>query len=368
MKLKNLLFSISLIAVAILFIFSGLSKSINPFGFSNQIGDYFAAVGVSIGTMCAMILAVAVCGVEILLGLLLLTRIHLKKVAFVSLLTMVFFTALTTWIAIANPVSDCGCFGEVIKISNIQTLLKNICILPLTVIIFRYAKEFQAPARGSNWLIMLGLALISVFPSFYFATTLPLIDSTPYKVGVNIPEALSGKTDQMTNNEEVILQYKNRQTEEIHDFALSDTTWYDDTKWEYVATLDGVTEFGGEVNGLSTRPEMPMIMGGGKDISDIVLSGPLPLMIIVSPTMDYLDNEDLHKLKISHLNKGGRVILLTSGSLVEVPMAVEAFNSDNTTLKTIIQNYQGGVMLLENGVITHKWSMQEIPNVSPILE
>jgi len=366
MKLKNLLFNISIILVALLFIFSGLSKSINPFGFSNQIADYFVALGINIGGTYTLLPAIFICGAEILLGILLLTRIELKKVAIAALLTMVFFTGLTTWIAIANPVSDCGCFGEVLKISNTVTLLKNIVLLLLTIVIFWMRNDFESPKRAQNKILIMAAILLSLVPGLYFSATLPMIDATPYKIGVNVPEALSEQEFNSADSEQILLRYRNKETGKEHDFKIDDTTWYNSNQWEYVTTLEGGTEIGEIEETLSTRPVIPMLTARGEDISEIVLSGELPLMLIISPKLNFINSTELNKLTISHLNKDGRVILLTSMPLTELTMAVEAFNSDNTTLKTIIQNYQGGVMILQNGVITHKWAMQKIPNRSPI--
>ena len=367
MKLKNLLFSISLISVALLFIFSGLSKAINPFGFSNQIADYLAAVGITIDNSDTLLPAILICGAEILLGILLLTRIGLKTVATAALLTMIFFTALTTWIAIANPVSDCGCFGEVLKVSNTATLIKNIVLLILTVVIFGRRKDFEATKRAQNKIVIIVAVLMSLVPGLYFSANLPMLDATPYKIGVDVPNTLSNQVDE-DSAEEILLRYRNKETGDECDFNLEDTTWHNSAKWEYVSTLEGGNDIAETTEELSTRPVIPMLTARGDDISEIVLSGELPLMIIISPKLNFINTPKLNELKINHLNKGGRVILLTAMPLTEVPIAVEAFNSDNTTLKTIIQNYQGGVLLLQNGVITHKWAMQRIPHISPITD
>lgn len=365
MKLKNLLFNISIVTVALLFIFSGLSKSVNPFGFSNQISDYMAALGIHLEGAYTLLPAILICGAEVLLGILLLTRIELKKMAIAALLTMIFFTGLTTWIAIANPVSDCGCFGEVLKISNVATLVKNIILLLLTIVIFCRRKDFESPKRAQNKIVIMVAILMSLIPGLYFSATLPMLDVTPYKIGVNVSEALSAHQSE-ADTEQILLRYRNKITGNEHDFQIDDTTWYDSNKWEYVSTLDGGDDIAQIENELSTRPVIPILTARGDDISQIVLSGELPLMLIISPKLKFINTTRLNELKISHLNKGGRVILLTAMPLTEIPMAVEAFNSDNTTLKTIIQNYQGGVIILLNGVITHKWAMQKIPHISPI--
>ena len=366
MKSKNLLFNISNTLVALLFIFSGVTKAINPFGFSNQIADYFVAFGIDNGAEYTLPLAIIGCSFEVLLGMLLLTRIELKKVAAITLLIMIFFTGLTTWIAITNPVSDCGCFGEILKISHTETLLKNIVLLLLTIVIFWKRNDFEAPKRAQNKIVILTAVLLAVTPGLYFSATLPMIDATPYKIGVNVPETLSDNESNSDSNEQILLRYRNKETGLEQDFQIDDTTWYNSNKWEYVSTLEGGTDIGETEESLSTRPVIPMLKANGEDISEIVLDGELPLMLIIAPKLDFINSAVLNSLNASHLNKGGRVILLTAMPLTELTMAVEAFNSDNTTLKTIIQNYQGGVMILQNGVITHKWAMQKIPRKSPI--
>ena len=104
---------------------------------------------------------------------------------------MIFFTLLTFVLAIFNPVSDCGCFGDAIKLTNWQTFFKNLLTLPFAWIIFRNKDRYDDELAG--WRVF-SLSLVSVIfavgISVYSYRNLPMLDFRPFKTGTNIPEAM----------------------------------------------------------------------------------------------------------------------------------------------------------------------------------
>lgn len=113
------------IVLAAVFIFSGLAKSVDPWGTALKIGDYIAAMGLGVSENVALALSVLLCGGELLLGLGVLFGVRRRETSFLVMIAMCFFTITTLWIAIANPIADCGCFGDAVKLTNWQTFFKD---------------------------------------------------------------------------------------------------------------------------------------------------------------------------------------------------------------------------------------------------
>ena len=127
---------ISKLITGLVFTFSGFVKCIDPLGTSYKINDYLVDFGWTGLTDLALPLSILMCGLELLIGLMLLLNIKTNWAAVMALIFMVFYTPLTLYIAIYNPVTDCGCFGDALVISNWATFSKNIVLLALAIILF----------------------------------------------------------------------------------------------------------------------------------------------------------------------------------------------------------------------------------------
>ncbi len=173
------------------FIFSGFVKVIDPLGYGYKIADYLEAMNLasidSISLPFAIILAVF----ELVIGFSLFFNQLPKLGALGALIMMVFFTPLTLWLAIANPVSDCGCFGDALVITNWQTFFKNLVLLAMAILLFAQRKKMKTAYRaGVQWVIMFIVGFASLGLSIYCLKTLPIIDFRPYHVGANIAEGM----------------------------------------------------------------------------------------------------------------------------------------------------------------------------------
>ena len=145
---------VAAILIGALFIFSGFVKGIDPLGTTYKLVDYFEAFGMPFFNPIALPLSIALSGAEMLIGFMLLFRVKNRLAAWGALIFMVGFTILTFFSALFNPVSDCGCFGDAIKLSNWATFYKNLVILPLAVLVF-YGSKNRKEMFGKcayNWL------------------------------------------------------------------------------------------------------------------------------------------------------------------------------------------------------------------------
>lgn len=350
---NSAIFHIARLLLATLFIFSGLSKGVNPFGLSIQLGEYFNALNISFLTPLSPLFAVLLPAAETLLGFMLLFGLARRISAWALMLAMSFFTLLTLWISIANPVNDCGCFGDLLKISNTATFVKNLLFMIPTIVIFSLRNaEFKSKTNSiALWVVAIVLSFIlPVYTTF----NLPLIDATPFKIGVNIPHAMEIPADAQQSVQQTVLHYKNLQSGKIEQFSINDTTWQDNSKYEFMDAVNEVISQGY----IPPIASFPMLDRNGNDMSAELLECD-KLLIIAAVNV-----EDIEMQTIANLRNQDdvRVVILTSASLNALPADIEAYNSDYSLIRTMVQFPQGGALMLKNGTIVNKWTMTNLPN------
>lgn len=341
---SKLFYNISRWTLALVFIFSGLAKSINPFGLSIQLGDYLSVMNLGWIKPLAPLGAILLPSLELLLGVMLLAGLSRRLAAWGVMLAMSFFTGLTLWIALYNPVSDCGCFGDILKLTNWETFIKNVILLPMSIVVFR----MRNGAKSATNTLYIAAIPLSFALSVYTWFNLPLIDATPFKIGTNLLQAISIPADAAQAEYKTVLIYKNLADNSLHEFSLDDTQWQDTTKWVYVDSQNIVIKEGY----VPPIKSLPMLDQNSRDVANEILASGGALTIIVTNDPQEINIE-------SALRLGGRVILLTSIN-TGLPDRIEHYTSDYSVISTIIQNYAGGALILENGVIVEKKSLREL--------
>ncbi|MDD3685314.1 MAG: DoxX family protein [Bacteroidales bacterium] len=219
----------SRIFTGLVFIFSGFVKVVDPLGSAYKFTDYFTALGLDFLAPAALTLAIIMSVAELVIGIALLFNLFPKLAAWGLLLFMGFFTPLTLWLAVANPVSDCGCFGDALILTNWETFYKNLIILAFTAVVFIYRKRFK-PAWNPffQWSLGIFFTLASTVLAFHCLRNLPVIDFRPYHIGANIPEGMTVPEDQKDNKdvyESTFIYEKDGKQQEFTADKLPDTTW-----------------------------------------------------------------------------------------------------------------------------------------------
>ncbi|MEG2527602.1 MAG: hypothetical protein RSA94_02250 [Mucinivorans sp.] len=353
---SKLFYNIARYLLAALFVFSGLTKGVNPFGLSIQFNEYFSALSLPFLTPLSPLCAIVLPAGETLLGLLLAFGLMRGVTRWAVVVVMGFFTMLTLWIAVANPVNDCGCFGDVIKLSNWATFAKNVFFCALAVVYFINKTPPSRPLPGGVAYVLL-MAMASLALPLYCYWHLPMIDVTPYAKGNNIASLMRGTLHQESTTE---LIYRNLQTGRERTFSITDTTWQDDSQWAYVDTRTTTL-----TTGLAPRiSSLAMIDLYGQDRAPEILSQPGYLFLLVVPDPMRLtedENEWTADLIRGARQRDASVVLLTA---VEFRAASDSPFSDlmpmmvdRSVLQTMIQNRIGGVILLENGTVIDKWAL-----------
>lgn len=224
------------IILAVVFIFSGFMKTIDPWGTAVKIREYLDFFHMGWLSGWSIGIGIWLCAAELMMGCMLLFKVRLRLISIFALLTMTFFTILTLIIAVWNPLDDCGCFGDAIKIENWHSFFKNLILWPMSIVVW-YSCRGRKILNFSRKEIILTLLFATLAGSLgaYSWRHLPLVDLYPYKVGTDL------RTDVLCTrcaDRNLKLIYADRQSGELREFELSDTTWYDDSRWEYVRTTD----------------------------------------------------------------------------------------------------------------------------------
>ena len=228
--------------LAITFIFSGFVKAVDPLGTLYKLQDYAAAVDMQ-GVIPDWILltgAICLAAVEFWLGIMMLFAIQRRLVSRLILVFMSVMTLITLWIVIANPVKDCGCFGDAIKLSNGATFAKNIVLTLCAIIVALWPrKAFRFISKTNQWIVTNYTAIFILATSVWCLYDLPLFDFRPYHIGADIKQGMEIPAGaKQPKFETTFIMSKNGVQKE---FTIDN---YPDSTWTFVDTKTVQTEAG----------------------------------------------------------------------------------------------------------------------------
>lgn len=365
-RARSLITGVCRLVLAVVFIVSGFTKVIDPWGTSIKINEYLTIYGFDYLIPASMVFSIWLCGAEMMMGCMLLCKVRIRLVSIFALASMLFFTILTFLSATFIPVEDCGCFGEAIKLSPWETFFKNLALLPMAAVVWAYYRNDKILAfRRSEVALTIFFFLLTMGLGFYCYCHLPLIDFLPYKIGVNIREEMHASSAAGPEGElQTVLVYRNRMTGEEREFALDDTEWQDDTVWEWVDT-----KILGEVPEMNPMIEEFALRNGAEDVTDRVLATPGRLYLICVTRFDCIGRrcEDrLERLVERALQEGAHVVCITpeplQGNAIHSfgkSTPVPCYNIDGSTLKTMLRAHTG-IVVLDDGVIADKRNCRDI--------
>ena len=188
--MRKIAVNICRLVIALTFIFSGFVKAVDPLGTQYKIHDYLAAWGLAqyVPDLMTLAASVLLSTVEFFLGICLLFAIRRRLVSKAVLVIMIIMTLLTLWLAISDPVTDCGCFGDALVLTNWQTFWKNLILLGAAIVVCKWPLDMARLISESNqWIVMnytgLFILLIITGRSLY---TLPQFDFRPYHIGTDL--------------------------------------------------------------------------------------------------------------------------------------------------------------------------------------
>ena len=352
--------------LAALFIFSGFVKAVDPLGSFYKIQDYLTAFGMIswFPTYLPLFFAIILSSAEFCVGVFLFFGVRRKIASTLALLLMSVMTPLTLYLALANPVSDCGCFGDAWVLTNWQTFGKNIVLLVAAIAVFRDRKlMFRFVTLKIEWMVSLYTLLFVFALSFYCLEYLPVLDFRPYKIGTNIKAGMEipeGAKPSVFESRFVLEKDGRRQ-----EFTLDN---YPDSTWTFVETRTVLKEKGYE----PPIHDFSMISPDtGEDITESVLSDKGYAFLLVAHRIEEADDSNIDLINEIYdysVEHGYGFYALTSSPDEEIEVWRERTGAeypfcqmDDITLKTIIRS-NPGLLLIKGGTILNKWSDNQLPD------
>ena len=325
MKILN---TIARYIVGGLFIFSGLIKVNDPVGTQIKLEEYFSVFAVDIAPFfeslkpISLFLSMLLSTLEVVLGVALLFKYREKLVTKLLLAMIVFFTFLTFYSAYFNKVTDCGCFGDAIKLTPWESFIKDIVLLVFIVVLFINRKKNQLKEGLVKTVVVAASLAFCLIVAFWSVNHLPTIDFRAYKVGTSIP---------------------NDMLPPANDPGI----------------VPKITNFA--------------IYGDESDYTAEVLTGNKLLVVVHETEKTDADAYVMLNSLISALGNQVEVVAITASSgpqfealRHEVQLAIPYYYSDKTLLKTMVRS-NPGLVLLNNGKVMKKWHYNDVPDALELL-
>ena len=353
------------LVVALTFIFSGAVKSIDPWGTALSVNNYLASYGLEALKPLAVPFSIWLCGAELMMGCMLFFKVRIRMGSTFATASMIIFTIITFLSATFIPVEDCGCFGDVVKLTPWQSFIKNLILLPLIIIVWwRYRPDRMFAFSRLEFAMMIFFFTFSMGLGTYCYNHLPLVDLLPYKEGTNIAQAMEEARNRQHEGE-VVLVYRNRRTGKLKEFSLDDNAWENESRWEWVDTR--VSE------DVSDKVE-PMILefyiaDEVGEVTDSLLSikGNLYMLCVTNRArVSERCEQRLKKVVEQAAEEDAAIICLTPEPITRPTYhsfagskQVRCYNIDSKTMKTMLRA-NTGLVVLADGIVSHKSNCTDI--------
>ena len=365
-RLLKMIVNLCRIIVAVTFIFSGFVKAIDPIGTQYKLQDYLGAIGIAgiLPNWTLLAVAVFLAAIEFCIGIFLLFAIQRRLISKLTVAFMAFMTMVTVWIVVADPVKDCGCFGDALHLTNTETLIKNIVLLVCSLaIMYRPLAMFRFVSKSNQWIVTnytIVFILVSSGLSLYY---LPIFDFRPYHIGVNIPRGMEiPKGAKLPQFKTTFIMEKNGQRKE---FTLDN---YPDASWKFIDSKTVQTSEGyiPPIHDFSITDNKT-----GLDLTNSVLSHKGYTFLLIAPHLETADDSnfgDIDRLYEYAQSYDIPFYCLTASTTKAIKRWIDLTGAeypfcitDEAVLKTIIRS-NPGLLLLKDGTIINKWSHNNLPN------
>lgn len=362
--MKKAVVNLCRLLLAVVFILSGFVKAVDPLGTQYKIDDYLEAMHLAglLPSMATLSLSVLQAVVEFCLGIFLLFAIRRRFTTISVLAILAVMTPLTLWLAIANPIADCGCFGDAIVLTNWQTFFKNVVLLLAAIVVVRWPKEmFRFVSESNQWIAVNYSVVFILLTSLWCLYDLPLFDFRPYHVGANIQEGMEmPEGAAQPEFETTFIMEKDGHRQE---FGIDN---YPDSTWTFIDSRTVMTKEGY----VPPVHDFSITTLAGDDITGRVLSDTSYVFLLVAPFLEYADDSRLDLINEVYeyaKEQGYSFYGLTSSNEQAISRwrdmtgaEYEFCLTDGTTLKTIVRS-NPGLVLLKHGTVIRKWSHNNLP-------
>lgn len=365
--MKHVIDQFSRYFIGIFFIFSGLIKLNDPVGTEIKMEEYFEVFATDFHPVflifkgIAMEIGLLMIILEIVLGVAVLIYWKMRTTTTLVLILLIFFTFLTGYSHFTNAVTDCGCFGDAIKLTPFQSFIKDLILLVFVMHLFWYRKSYQQVLYTKSGNLVIGVVtVLSLVIGIYAIEHLPFIDFRAYKVGDNIPE-------QMKPQEQPVFEYvfirKDNGKEERSTKYLMDTTLY---KYKSVEQLNPDKTKAKITDYSVSTPE-------GEDVTQMTFEGNKLLFVMYDVKKASTGNMDQIRELIKNLDGQVDMMILTSSGPDEAEafrhehqLAIPYYLADATVLKTIVRA-NPGITVWSDGTVKGMWHHNDTPDASDVL-
>ncbi|MEN8229572.1 MAG: BT_3928 family protein [Bacteroidota bacterium] len=363
---------ISRIILGIVFIFSGFVKVVDPLGSAYKFSDYFNAFRLGFLDGLALPLGIFLSAFELVLGITLILGYRRRIVYWVLMWFMLFFTLLTFILALFNPVSDCGCFGDALILTNWQTFLKNV-ILMLFVLTLYFNRKLEADTDHpwKEWMAVICLFAGVVWFSVWNHNHLPLLDFRPYDVGTTIQDEMGIPEGAPVDLYESTLIYRNKESGKRESFSIEDYP-RDTLLWEFESSESKLVKKGYEppIHDFAIMDEY------GMDLVDEIVTNTDYSLLMISYDLSkaeesgLINARDWSQLEILADDFTFYAVTASPTDLMEsisssLGLGYEFLAADEIMLKTIVRS-NPGFLLLKNGSIIGKWGNRDFPSIEEL--
>lgn len=369
---------LSRIIIGATFLFSGFVKAVDPLGTTYKIQDYLISFNLTEWFPLALPAAISMVVFEFLIGVFILLGIYRRFWTIAAALFMAFFLPLTLWIALYNPVKDCGCFGDAFILSNWETFYKNIILSFCAISLLIYWRQMPPLfSKKTAWISAAFSILFSLTFPIYNLTILPVFDFRPYKIGANIPANRYVDPAKSDVYENIFIYSKDGRQKE---FTEQNYPWNDST-WTFVDIRTKLIKEGDKpkiedflIESL-TRDSLENSLINSGDITEALLSDENYNFLMIAYSLNKMKTKYLDDFKsISKLasEKGYGFYCITSSSSDDIlrwskqhDADFDFCHADERMLKTMIRS-NPGLILLKNGIVINKWSDSHLPRLSGV--
>lgn len=371
-RAKYILVNLCRFVLALTFIFSGFVKAIDPLGTQYKIAEYFEAVHIAgyVPGWAQLVISIGLSGLEFTLGILLLLAIQRRRISKVTFGFTLIMLIITFWLMIGNPISDCGCFGDALKLTNAETFAKNVVLFAASCVIGYwplYQKRFIS--KTNQWIATNFTVIFIIVASVLSLYHLPIFDFRPYYIGQNIKKGMEiPKGAKQAKFKTTFICEKNGVIKEFDENNYP----YNDTTWVFKDSHQEIIEKGYEppIHDFSISDPKT-----GDDLTDSILMREGYTFLLIAPFLDSADDSNFGDIDAvyeyaqeNHYPFYG-VTASTEESIrhwrditgAEYPF----YQADGTMLKTVIRS-NPGLVLLYKGTIINKWSHNDLPEVSEL--
>jgi uncharacterized membrane protein YphA (DoxX/SURF4 family) len=352
---------ISRIILGLVFIFSGIVKAIDPLGTAYKFHDYFQAFNIGFLNSLSLTLAILLCTAEFIAGFSVITGMKLKPGLWGTFLLLVIFTPVTFILALTNPVSDCGCFGDAVHLTNWQTFGKNVILLAFWGIAFSGRNKTQKlTGNKTEWSVLSGATVLFVIFCFLNLRYLPVIDFLPYKKDVRIADKMNIPEGAPADQYKTTFIYEKegiRKEFSLEDYPANDSTW----------------KFVDQKSVLIKKGYVPPIHDfqvtsvNGENLTEKILSDNRYSLLMITKKLTEARQKNLSEgFELGRYCRDNGInfyILTSSGSdeLKSYRYDLVFCTADETTLKTMMRA-NPGYILIKDGIIIDKWSWANVPD------